>query len=43
VHEPELRRFGDPARLFFRVNDAADLQRAQGWTAELEPVEGAPL
>ena len=29
VGNPELARFGDPARLFFNVNDAADLERAR--------------
>jgi molybdopterin-guanine dinucleotide biosynthesis protein A len=28
IGEAELRRFGDPARLLFNVNDAADLERA---------------
>lgn len=28
--EPDLARFGDPARLFFNVNTAADLVRADG-------------
>lgn len=28
IGEADLRRFGDPARLLFNVNDAADLERA---------------
>jgi molybdenum cofactor guanylyltransferase len=31
VAEPELSRFGDPARLCFNVNDPADLRTAEGW------------
>ena len=33
----EVRRFGDPARLFFNVNTAADLARAGAWTASPSP------
>ena len=29
VSETDVRRFGDPARLFFNVNDAADLETAE--------------
>jgi molybdopterin-guanine dinucleotide biosynthesis protein A len=29
--EAELRRFGDPARLLFNVNEAADLTAARSW------------
>jgi molybdopterin-guanine dinucleotide biosynthesis protein A len=31
VSERELSRFGDPARLCFNVNDAADLRLAESW------------
>ncbi len=33
VDEPELRRFGDPQRLCFNVNDGGDLRRAAQWLA----------
>lgn len=29
LHEPDLARFGDPARLLFNVNDREDLARAE--------------
>jgi molybdenum cofactor guanylyltransferase len=31
VGEHELRRFGDPSRLCFNVNDSSDLKLARGW------------
>lgn len=31
--EEELARFGSPERLCFSVNDASDLERAEGWLA----------
>jgi molybdopterin-guanine dinucleotide biosynthesis protein A len=34
VAEQELRRFGDPARLCFSVNDANDLALARRWLAQ---------
>ena len=42
VHDHEVRRFGDPARLCFSVNDPADLERAQRWMTEHEPVATSP-
>lgn len=32
VTEPEIRPFGDPARLFFNCNTPADLAQALAWT-----------
>jgi molybdenum cofactor guanylyltransferase len=34
VEEPEIRPFGDPARLFFNCNTPADLDRARAWERE---------
>lgn len=31
VEEPEVRTFGDPARLFFNCNTPDDLERARNW------------
>ncbi len=33
----EVRRFGDPARLFFNVNTAEDLARARAWAPSPSP------
>jgi molybdopterin-guanine dinucleotide biosynthesis protein A len=32
LSESEVRRFGDPARIFFNVNTSDDLVRANGMT-----------
>jgi molybdopterin-guanine dinucleotide biosynthesis protein A len=34
VADAEVRSFGDPARLFFNVNTAADLETAERMTAD---------
>lgn len=34
VGEHELRRFGDPGRLFFNVNDHSELQVAERWLVQ---------
>jgi len=34
VTEAEVRRFGDPKRLFFNCNTPAELDQALGWSAE---------
>jgi molybdopterin-guanine dinucleotide biosynthesis protein A len=34
VADAEVRGFGDPARLFFNVNTAADLETAERMTAD---------
>ena len=35
VPEPEIRQFGDPARLFFNCNTPEDLLRAREWEREI--------